>query len=476
MYVSKIFRMAVCYIFSLIYIFIICSATVFEPEKTIKKGVIYKKGAVEDENGKSNVNILEISPDAKNLKISPTLPNGYVIGSQFLKDQALAANKDGLTAIAGINCDMFVMDDKMMVSLGTPINATIIDGVLYNSSHYAYEAKNLPVFGVDDSGSPFLGHIYITCDIKITDKNGKVHSEKSSVLNHNYGGFADLAIFTRKINDEHRLEFLDYEDNALQGVKKDKCNLYIVSGVNDADNIRAGVSYNGKIEAVLHSELEAEIPEGCIVIADIFHLISYAGEGMAVEFTFSVDEIDKKENIICNRNNLVQCVGAYNWIVKNGIVQTEESFEEQGFPPIDYIINTKTAKTGIGIKEDGTIIAATVDEAFSSVGMTMEEWGNFFASQGAVNAVNFDGGGSTEMILINSENGLDTVNSPTGGGSREIATGLLLLSEDGKFNGYDEPEKDMFIIIAASVLGVMTLILIINTTVKSVKKRHNKNK
>ena len=108
--------------------------------------------------------------------------------------------------------------------------------------------------------------------------------------------------------------------------------------------------------------------------------------------------------------------------------------------------------------------------------MTMEEWGNFFASQGAVNAVNFDGGGSTEMILINSENGLDTVNSPTGGGSREIATGLLLLSEDGKFNGYDEPEKDMFIIIAASVLGVMTLILIINTTVKSVKKRHNKNK
>lgn len=474
MTISKIFKTIICSVLSVVYIFIICSATVIGAEKTIKKGVIYKKGTVEDENGISDVNILEVSPSASKVKIVPTLPDGYVIGAQLLSDQAELASRDGMTAIAGINCDMFVMEEDMQVSLGTPINATIIDGVLYNSAHNAGEAKNLPVFGIDDEGAPFLGHIYITCDIKITDDNGNVNSEKSTLLNHNYGTFTSLAMFTRKLNPEHRLQILNYEDNDVYGIKKSSCNLYVISGIDDADNIRAGVAYKGRIENVLRGELETDIPEGCVVIADTLRAISYADKGMEIEFTFSVNEIDEDINIIGSRNNLVQCVGAYNWIVKGGIVQTEDIFKKQSFPPIDYIVNTKTAKTGIGIKEDGTIIAATVDATSVSAGMTMEEWGSFFASQGAVNAVNFDGGGSTEMVVISSGKRAETVNAPTGGGSREIASGLLLLSEGGGFKGYDEPQKDMFTITLISVFGAMTVILIANTAKNFLKKRKGK--
>lgn len=447
------------------------SSSLSEPtyQAEIKKGFNYKSYKFDNFDEPNNINVIEIDSNAENIEIKPTISNGTVIGTQFLRDQANLNNSESSTVLAGINCDMFIAENNMTDCYGIPLNSTIINGVLYNSTLNMSNAKNFPVFGVTNENNPFIGHIYITCDIKITTANGKEYIAQTDMLNRNYGLNNRIGIFTKYINDESTVKLLDSENN-VNSVDKEMCNFYVVSSSDNINDIKAGINYTGKIEAIVRKETEIKIPDNCIVIADVGNKLYYPKVGQKIDFSFTVNEIDEKNNIIGNKNNLMQCVGAYNWIVKDGVVQTEEIFSEKRFPPINYIVNTKTAKTGIGIKNDGTILAATVDKNHDSSGMTMEEFGELFLSLGCVNAINFDGGASTEMILINKNDQIVTVNIPENGGCREIATGLLFLSKDNKYKGFDEPGVDMYPIIIGAILCIMTLTMLIKTTIKIIKK------
>jgi hypothetical protein len=88
-----------------------------------------------------------------------------------------------------------------------------------------------------------------------------------------------------------------------------------------------------------------------------------------------------------------------------------------------YICN-RQPRTALGATANGTILMAVVDGRRSdySVGMTLEGLARFMKDEGAVRAVNLDGGGSTTMWVKG-----NVVNRPSDGGQRSVTNAFLLL-------------------------------------------------
>ncbi len=83
----------------------------------------------------------------------------------------------------------------------------------------------------------------------------------------------------------------------------------------------------------------------------------------------------------------------------------------------------RSPRTAVGLKKDGTLLLVVVDgRSTQSGGFTLAELAQYMLRLGAVDAVNFDGGGSSEMVV----NG-KAVNRPSDGKERLVSIGLGLV-------------------------------------------------
>ena len=103
-------------------------------------------------------------------------------------------------------------------------------------------------------------------------------------------------------------------------------------------------------------------------------------------------------------------------LVRDGQVQVTSSAEEIA----PDIAQGRAPRTGVGIKKDGTVLILVADgRSRSSAGMTLAEMARYFVQLGADRAMNFDGGGSSEMVV----NG-KIMNDPSDGSERPIRVAL----------------------------------------------------
>lgn len=84
----------------------------------------------------------------------------------------------------------------------------------------------------------------------------------------------------------------------------------------------------------------------------------------------------------------------------------------------------RNPRTAVGVTADRRLLLVVVDgrQPGYSVGMTLRELAQLMSDLGAVEAVNLDGGGSSEMVV----NGL-VANRPSDGGERLVSSALVLL-------------------------------------------------
>ena len=109
-------------------------------------------------------------------------------------------------------------------------------------------------------------------------------------------------------------------------------------------------------------------------------------------------------------------VGAGPLLLENGQVNVRIR-EESIAPDIAF---GRAPRTGAGVKADGTVLLMVVDgRSRSSAGMTLKEFAQYMKRFGAVSAVNFDGGGSSEMVLDGK-----IMNRPSDGSERPVGVGL----------------------------------------------------
>ena len=85
----------------------------------------------------------------------------------------------------------------------------------------------------------------------------------------------------------------------------------------------------------------------------------------------------------------------------------------------------RSPRTAVGIRPDGTLLILVADGRSSvSAGLTLNELARYLQKLGASQAVNFDGGGSSEMVL----NGR-IVNRPSDGEERPVSIALGIFAK-----------------------------------------------
>lgn len=118
---------------------------------------------------------------------------------------------------------------------------------------------------------------------------------------------------------------------------------------------------------------------------------------------------------------LTDAVAGGPTLVKDGRI-TVTSAEEKFAPDIT---RGRAPRTGIGLHDDGTITLLVVDGRDGSVsrGVTLTEFAQQFLALGAKQALNFDGGGSSTMVIQGR-----VVNHPSDGRERPVTTAIGLVA------------------------------------------------
>jgi len=126
------------------------------------------------------------------------------------------------------------------------------------------------------------------------------------------------------------------------------------------------------------------------------------------------------ETVPATWNRFPTILGAGPRLLRGGRVETTEVAEE--FRP-DII--RQGPRTALGIDKDGNFLLVVVDgRQAHSRGLTLPELAQWMLDFGAVEAINFDGGGSTTLVVNN-----QIINSPSDGTERAVANAILLKRE-----------------------------------------------
>lgn len=117
-----------------------------------------------------------------------------------------------------------------------------------------------------------------------------------------------------------------------------------------------------------------------------------------------------------------QAVGGGPFLVRDGQIAVDGLAE--GFGKADFI-DKRHPRTAAGVDARGNLLLVTVDgRSPLSQGASLDELAAIMKRLGAVQALNFDGGGSTTMALSGG-----VVNAPSDGRERPVADGLLVYAD-----------------------------------------------
>ena len=118
-------------------------------------------------------------------------------------------------------------------------------------------------------------------------------------------------------------------------------------------------------------------------------------------------------------DNVVHAVGGGPCLVKNAQLYVTTLGEEFG----SDVAGGRAPRTALGITKDNRVLLVVVDgRNRSSVGFTLLELAQFMLEQGAAEALNLDGGGSSEMLI-----GRRIVNEPSDGRERRMGAGIAVV-------------------------------------------------
>ncbi|HSA06645.1 MAG TPA: phosphodiester glycosidase family protein [Candidatus Gastranaerophilales bacterium] len=333
----------------------------FEQIETPLKGIAHKK-VKRWLNGKpAIVNIITVNPQLGDVVIKATYGEYYLHNVKKVKDFAAAEN-----AIAAINASFFKPD------IGVPLGVSIIDGEIMTGPVY-----NRVVLGIDEKNE-FL--------MEKPDISGEVIIGENLILslyNFNqpvYSGFG-CTIFTDRWGEKTPHTSTDY------------CHIVIA---------------NGKIQLVKQSSVA--IPDnGYVIVAPRWLIKDRMNHDDAVSYSMRMAPE--------GWSTVKYAVGGGPFLVRNGKI----FIDDQKFT--DKFLWTKEPRTAIGYSEAGTLILVTVDGRKKGVseGATITELAHLMWELGAYNAMNLDGGSSTQMVYKG-----ELVNMPTVKGGGKVTNALVI--------------------------------------------------
>lgn len=315
-----------------------------------------------NENGMLTVHALDVDLQ-KGYKLVPALAGGVIAGREKLSG---IASRSG--ALAAVNASYFELSGEIL-------GLTKIDGTIVSTTYLKRSA-----FGIGADGKALIGQVAYDGKVKLPD--GK--SLPVSGVNCERGENA-LILYNSHYGASTRTNLYGRE--------------YVVKG--------------GKVAAV--SAGNAPLAPGSVVV-------SAHGAAMQALAGLKVgDALEILEETGAEWNTARQILGVGPMLVKDKSVYLTTKAEQFG----GDVAGGRAPRTAVGVTADGRVLLVVADGRQShSIGCTLLELALLMQELGATDAVNFDGGGSSEMILRG-----EIVNSPSDGGERSVGSALLLLEK-----------------------------------------------
>jgi len=336
-------------------------------------------------DGPFAINVLVVDLEAPNLRLESYRPVGLVRTSE----QAKRNDRPGHRVVAAINADFFSFKSGWPVNVQVA-NGEFVLGTRTQRSHLMLDDKNKPRIertSFEGWVKSLRGKTYAISGVN------DVHSDDAIVL---HTSFSDTA--TRSV-DAGRTLLL-----RLLNPSWSVCDtlLMIVSGSDSVD-----LAHIAPSEAAMWiGRRTAAFTAGGEMTAGDTVLV-YLGIRPAIRDVKTV-------------------LGGVGMIVAGGRL-VSDSINVGEKTNINFL-TMRHPRTFVGFDRDTTkLFLCVVDgRQSSSVGMNFREMAEFLLSLGVYNAVNFDGGGSTTMVV-----GGRIVNSPSDRtGERPVANSLQVISLD----------------------------------------------
>lgn len=326
----------------------------------VTPGITYTSWLRHAASGPVWAHVLDIDPKA-GFTVQPVLSNGVIQGLEPLLPMAERSR-----AIAAVNGSYFGLD-------GSIIGLMKIDGEIASTPELPRTA-----LGILPNGNLFIDQVRYEGKIELPEgKTAAIHAVNRE------RGENELVLY-----------------NALYA-SATGCNQH-------------GMEYiilNGKVTAVNPGNSPIP-PDGVVLSAHgtAARMLSglKVGDAVKVQQTLGT-EWDKTQHAL----------GAGPMLVKNNSVFLTTKIEEFG----SDVAGGRAPRTAIGLKEDGHILAVVVDgRQDSSIGMSLLEMALFMQELGARDAMNLDGGGSSEMVIKGK-----IINKPSDKRERRVGNGLVII-------------------------------------------------
>lgn len=360
-----------------------------------------------------------------NKNVNPTVAYGETLFRKAtLSDMAEKLEEEGKRVVGGMNGDFFV------VSSGQPLGLVVTDGILRSSSSYIY-AVGFRADGTAFMGQPNLkvtawwgsGNLSLTGGInkvRRTTKEGGgpvlLTGEIGSSTGNTQPG-VDVILRPLPVEDRDETQMdptvTPEEEPRLAGDLPLSQELKIGSGVAcQVEEIR---ETTGK---------EGTIPAGCYVIS-----VNGAEEASLLEKVRALQVGERVEIGIVAAdpvwNEAVTAMGGLYRLLENGKVCGAPDEK-------DTVWTQHTARTAVGIREDGTVLFYTLDGKLPgvSMGISCTQAAQRLKELGCVDAICLDGGGSTTFgVTRPEEENFSVINTPRDGAERKVSNAIFLTTE-----------------------------------------------
>lgn len=356
-------------------------------------------------NNRVVVNRLDINPADANTRIITAKAYDTISAVETIGDQANREILKGNQVIAGVDGDFYDISGTS----GNPLGLMMKDGELIVSQMPGDNDRIS--FYMDSANKPAIKDVHAEGKFTVT---GNVYDV--NLLNRNQTVNDALVIHTSKITKTRKMTHNYVED-------KGKSVFALIRVDNNFDGVHPGHDYTGTVVNVTSTE-GFDIPDDSVVLEGVGTskaMVQALQANTKVSFKYDLYAGKDNENKYILRNDIVTSITSNAWLVRDGVAVG-------GGDPL------ANARTALGMKEDGSLIVVTVDKPSSSytgsIGTGLPDLGKYLLEAGAVNALNLDGGGSTEMIVRQAGSDRPVTISHPGdvNGSRLVSSSLLFVS------------------------------------------------
>jgi hypothetical protein len=309
---------------------------------------------------------------------------GYRLATTKKHAEVSQAKYDQYLIIGGVNADFF--------GGGAPIEAYIEDGQVISSGQGFYRE----VVGFKKNGEVALGTPeFDGYEIVVKDNLGKerirlpIKNINAPYVNHPFDIFVYFDTYTAQLQ-QNVPKYIITATETKGALPK----IFGTGNVLSVLNTHAMTTQSGQITVMSHNP--------------------YLQELIQVD-----DKIIVQRKLVGDFKGVEWAVGGWGKLVINGVKNSNIVSVDPTF---------RAPRTAIGIKADKSVFFVAVDgrQPGYSQGITLYELADLMLDYGAVDAYNFDGGGSTTMTLRNESDGFDIVNQPSDGSPRLVTNSVFL--------------------------------------------------